>query len=179
MKRIIRYIIISAIASATHLPGTAAAQQKGPYMPDISKAQTIEYSHETVVVPYRWTTESITKNLIRANFSYQKKPDSTCNGTTVWADFTIQTDIAPCIEPEEKFYTFVRFVTVDNVPGKLFRAKDDSGDETGILSGGSLMKFTLNRNKRCYIMTFNTCKKWVPRFFPDFKLILENFKSYK
>ncbi|MCR4820158.1 MAG: hypothetical protein K5838_03435 [Elusimicrobiales bacterium] len=177
MKKTFWHIIIF-ITSAAFFP-TAALATKTPYVPDVSKAQKIEYAHETVVIPYRWTTENITKNLIRADFSYQKTPESTCSGKTVWADFTIQTDIAPCFEPEEKFYKFVRFATVDNVPGKLYRAKKDSGEETGLLPGGSIMKFLLNRNKRCYIMTFTTCEKWVPRFFPDFKLILDNFKSYK
>lgn len=170
--RCLALILVLAVMCLT----TASAQQ---YEPDITKAQKIQYEHETVVIPHRWTTENISKTLIRANFNYQKKPDSNCSSSAIWADFTIQTDIAPCIELEENYYTFVRFATVDNVPGRLYRAKKGSNEETGLLPNGSLMKFTLNRNKRCYIMTFTTCKKWVPRFFPDFMLILNNFKSYK
>ena len=175
--------VLPAIALMASAPAADAwakdAKKTAQYQPDPAKAQIIEYTNETVVVPYRWTAENLTKNLIRANFAYQKKPDSTCSSKTLWADFTIQTDIAPCLEMEESLYDFVRTALVDSVPGKLYRAKKGSGEETGILPGGSLMKLTLNRNKRCYIMTFNTCEKWVPRFFPDFLLIINNFKSYR
>ena len=178
-RNVLPAILLMASAPAADAWAKSAGQAEQQYVPDTSKAQILEYTNETVVVPYRWTAENLTKNLIRANFVYQKKPDSTCSSRSIWADFTIQTDIAPCMEMEEQSYDFVRTTLVDTVPGRLYRAKKTSGEETGILPGGSLLKLTVNRYKRCYIMTFNTCEKWVPRFFPDFMLIINNFKAYK
>lgn len=182
LKGIFRTVLPAMLLMASALVADAwakDAQKTAQYVPDPSKANIIEYATETVVIPYRWTTDNITSHLVRAYFNYQKKPDSTCSSKSIWADFAIQTDIAPCLELEEEDYEFVRYTMVDGAKARFYRAKEDRGETTGILPGGSLMKLTVNRNKRCYIMSFNTCKKWVPRFFPDFMLIINNFKSYK
>lgn len=179
MRRgLISLLLISTVVSVFLTTDTTAQSDKSSYTPDLTKAQTLEYSHETIVVPERWQTAGKTKNLIRAQFSYQKKPESTCSSNVLWADFVIQTDIAPCLNPDESLYTFVRFANVDNVPGKMYRHKTGK-TEDDFMPGGSSIILTLNRYKRCYVMTFTTCEKWVPRFFPDFKLIMDNFRAKK
>lgn len=156
-----------------------AAKKEAEKAPVSAVPQTFQFKHETLMIPAKWATGEDAAELLRSEFYYQWQPGAGCGTNTLWAHVTIGTDIAPCWPPDAEYFTFVKKITIDGGGASLYkRKKTAGGDAAGqdFVAGGSLMEVTFNANKRCYDMKFLTCEKWVKRFFPDFKFIMDNFK---
>jgi len=138
----------------------------------------INFKHEAVVIPAKWQIGEPTKDLVRSEFFYQWQQGIDCNTSTLWAHVTISNDIAPCWPPDKEYFNFVKKAYINGYPGSLYRRKKEAGRESAgqeFIEGSSLMVLIFDAKKRCYTMKFLTCEKWVKRFFPDFKFIMDNF----
>lgn len=157
-------------------PGQAGTSQEVYDVP-----VKLQYTHETVIIPPKWRMSPKTRDLLRSEFHYQWSPDNmNCTTPVRWAHAVIGTDIAPCWAPDPEFFEPVKKFTIDGAPAQLYRRRKGAAGSSSATSeaipGGSHMIVNFDINRRCYTMTFQTCEKWVQRFFPEFKFIMDQFK---
>lgn len=169
-------LAVTAWAQAAAASGAAGAPEtKAPAV------KKYEFDRELVVVPSYWKSGEKTKTLIRAEFYYNwDKPDRECTTDAYpWAYVVVSNDISPCWNPDPEYFEVVRQMEIAGTAGTMYRHKKvataaDSDSES--CPGQSYMALVFSAKGRCYNIKFITREKYVKQFFPDFKIIIDNFQ---
>lgn len=194
MNRNTRRLLLPALLALTAAAPAAPAGRKAPVKEPakaaaparesaaLTEVKYLEYADEIVAYPATWQAGPKTRTLQTIALYYQwDKPGRTCSKDTYpWAHVVIGTDVAPCWPPDKEFYTQVKKQAVAGVTGTLYRRKPPAADEVSSPDNcptHSNMLLVFNKNKRCYTIKFLTAEKWLKQVFPDYNLIMNNFRS--
>ncbi|HBA59379.1 MAG TPA: hypothetical protein DCZ92_00875 [Elusimicrobia bacterium] len=185
-------LAFTAWAPAAH--GALPVKKKAPAAAEAEKPKTLEelrtmmktydFKNERVVFPAYWKTSELTKTLIRSEFHYNwDKPGRECaTDSFPWAYAVISNDNTLCWNPDKQLFTQVRYVEIAGSTGVMYRhnpVTSAAEADTESCPGQSYMAVVFRKYGNCYTLKFITREKFVRQFFPDFKLIMDNFQVFQ